>query len=216
MLDARGWMLEHRASSIETGGRAMGDLWHKYRKTINAAFSSLFLFSLMACGGHEDPIAHYRYTANQSAALQFNMAQTYQKEEKFELAITEYRHFLDYYPDVYYADEAQMSIGRCFEELDQWQEAIVAYTLLVENHKKSDLVPEALYRMASTYIKVERWEDGVKTYQKLLKDKKYFNTEWGRLTREEVIKVLDRFPESKWAQKAKQKVEKQIEKMEKK
>lgn len=187
------------------------------RKTITyILFCTLLLLSLVACGGPQDPIAHYQYAANQSAALQFNLAQTYQKEEKFELAITEYRHFLDYYPDVYYADEAQMNIGRCFERLNQWQEAITAYALLVENYKKSDLVPEAVYRMASTYLKAERWEEGVKTYQKLFKDKKYFNTKWGRLAREEVIKVLDRFPESKWAQKEKKKVEKQIEKMEKK
>ncbi|MDI6793725.1 MAG: tetratricopeptide repeat protein [bacterium] len=186
------------------------------KKTTEATACLLLLFSLAACGGPQDPIAHYQYAANQSAALQFNIAQTYEREGKFETAIIEYRHFLDYYPDVYYAEEARMGTGRCLEKLNQWQEAIAAYQLLIKNYKKSDLVPEAIYRMASTYIKAERWEGGVKAYQGLLKDKKYFNTEWGKLAKEEVIKVLDRFPESKWAQKAKKKVEKQIEKMEKK
>lgn len=170
----------------------------------------LLLFLVAGCAQTRPYIQPYNYIDNQAAILVYERALIYQKQGNLDLALREFRHYVDYYGQLYHADEAQLSIAQIYEKLNQWNEAINNYQLLVKQYKTSDYVPEAMFRMAGCYQKLQEWQDAAGVYMKIIE--KYYQTPYGLKAKEELDRIIKQLPRSKWARKMKIKANKLVRK----
>jgi len=174
----------------------------------------LILLFITGCGGAKPYITPYEYKENQLALLLFDRAVTYQNQGNLELAIIEFRHYLDYYPRIYNADEAQLSMAKCYQALKQYNEAINNYRLLLKKYKDSDHKVEAIYRLGECYEEANKFNQAMETY--LLVIKEHFQTEWAKKAKEKIEEIANKFPNSKEFRKINKKADKISRKKQKK
>lgn len=171
-------------------------------------------------------IREYDHKANQLARLEYDKALRLMEEKRYDDAIVQFRHYLDYYGDLYYGDEALFLMGNCFEVLRQWNEAVEAYDLMVRRHtppfillrpilrrQTSPLVPEALYRAGKALEEMKEYREAVDRYLRIIRD--YFHTDFCKKAQERIKAIAKVMKDSKWAKKVTKKMERLIKKMEK-
>jgi TolA-binding protein len=118
---------------------------------------------------------------------------------------------LDYYNKIYYADEAWYNLGRCLFELGQFTEAGNAYKILIKKYKKSKLEKLALVEYAKCYKEKGDFKSAAILFLKVLK--KYPISEIVELVDLQMQDILNKFPESKYYLKIKEKYTKLLKKI---
>lgn len=177
--------------------------------------SVLFILPLIiACSRAKPYITPYEYNQNQLAILLYERAVTYQNYGNLELAIVEFRHFLDYYPNIYNADEAQLNIAKCYQALKQFNEAINNYKLLIKKYKHSDYKVEAIYQIAECSQASDKFEEATKVYLSIIK--KHPKTNWAKKAKDKIQEITNKFPENKQFRKINKKANKIYYKKQKK
>jgi len=172
-------------------------------KKISLLFILLFI---IGCGRAKPYITPYEYKENQLARLLYERAITYQNGGNLELAIIEFRHYLDYYPKIYNADEAQFNVAKSFQALKQYQEAINNYRLLLKKYKDSDHKVEAIYHQGECYEETNKFNKAVAIYLLIIKE--HFQTEWAKKAKDKIEEIANKFPQSKEFRKIKRKADK--------
>jgi len=169
-----------------------------------------FLILLSGCGGY---LRSYDYSTNQKAVLQYQRAYDLKAQEKYEDAINEFKRFLDYYSDIYCADESYFHLADCLRLLHQFPEARGYYKQLVKKRKNSPFVAEARFREGECWEAESIYPKAIGVYKVVIE--KHYQTEWAAKSIEKCNQIFVRFPEAKWAKKAKKEVEKLIKKLKK-
>jgi TolA-binding protein len=172
-------------------------------------------------------VREYYYKEHLVAKLKYDQALKLMEEKKYNEAVVLFRHYLDYYGDLYYGDEALFFMGKCFENLKQWADAASAYDLMVKRYTPpffplsliirrppSPLVPEALYRAGRCFEKMKLHKEAVKRYFRIIKH--HFRTDFAKKAQERIKAIAKELEDSKWAEKMEKKMEKLVKKMEKK
>ncbi|MDI6734626.1 MAG: tetratricopeptide repeat protein [bacterium] len=178
-------------------------------------FSSLFILLLIiGCSNPKPYIPPYEYSENQLAKLLYDRAITYREQGNYELAIIEFRHFIDYYPKIYYADEAQLNIAKCYQALGQFNEAINNYQILSKKYKQSDHKVEAVYHIGECYQASDKVKQSAETYLSIIK--KHSETNWAKAAKEQIQELTNKFPQSKWLRKLNRTADKMYRKSQKK
>jgi len=180
-------------------------------KKISILFILLFL---SGCARSKPYITPYEYEENQLAILLYDRAITYQNQKNYELAIIEFRHYLDYYPKIYNADEAQFNIAKCYQELKQFNEAINNYRILLKKYKYTDHKVEAIYRTGECYEQINKFEKAIEMYISIIK--KHFKTDWAKKAKDKIEEIANKFPASKEFRKINRKVDKMYRKKQRK
>jgi len=80
----------------------------------------------------------------ETAALQFQYAETLLADGDTEKAIREYEKVLRYFPDSNYCDLAQYSIGRALEAQDDYRDAVDAYQKVINEYPNTRLFEKVL------------------------------------------------------------------------
>ena len=93
----------------------------------------------------------------------YNAAITLMGEGKYEEAVAGFRSFLEKYPKLDLADNAQFWIGECYMAQKQYEQAILAYQEVIKRYPKGNKVPSAILRQALAF-----YEIGDKISSKLL------------------------------------------------
>jgi TolA-binding protein len=181
----------------------------------------------ISLGATRPAVREYDHKANLLARLEYEHALKLMEEERYDDAIVQFRHYLDYYGDLYYGDEALFLMGKCFENLEQWNEAADAYDLMVKRYTPpffplrlilrrptSPLIPEALYRAGRSLEEMRRYKEAANRYIRIIKG--YFHTPFCKEAQERIKAIAKELKDSKWAKKMEKKVEKLVKKMEKK
>ncbi|MEW6620408.1 MAG: tetratricopeptide repeat protein [bacterium] len=177
----------------------------------NILFLLLFI---IGCSQAKPYITPYQYQENQLAKLLYDRALAYQDQKNYELAIIEFRHFIDYYPKIYYADEAQLNIGKCYQALEQWNEAINNYRLLLKKYKHSDYKVEAIYQIGECYQASNKFKKATEIYLSIIKE--HSKTVWAKKSKEKIEEIANKFPQSKEFKKINRQAEKIYRKSQKK
>jgi TolA-binding protein len=180
----------------------------------------------LVAGCKEGLIRSYDYRENQRAILCYERALSFKEKKEYANAITEFKRFLDYYSDIYFADEAYFHIADCWRLLGQFPEAREAYEDFIEKYtppfilfrpfikkRESAFLPEARFRIGECFEGEERWKEAVSVYYDVMK--RHWQTEWASAAKERCFDILDRFSEAKWAKRERRRVEKLIRKQEK-
>lgn len=171
---------------------------------------SVLIAFISGCSGIKPYIEPYQYQENQTAMLLYERALAYQKMGNLDLALIEFRHYVDLYGHLYRSDEAQFTIAQIYEKLEQWNEAIDNYKILIKRYKRSDYVPEAMFKMGACCQKTQEWQEAVDTYIKIIE--RYYRTPWSSPAKEEINKIINQLKGSKWARKMQIKVNKLVRK----
>ncbi|MBI4777764.1 tetratricopeptide repeat protein [Candidatus Desantisbacteria bacterium] len=158
-----------------------------------------FLFT--GCVQSKPYIKPYDYQANREAVLVYEKALAYEKDGNLELAIAEFRHYLDYYGSLYHANEAQLEIAKCCKTLSQWEEAISNYKIFIKKYKRSEKIPEAMFQMGECLETANQEKEAVFAYKNLIKN--HFSTVWSQKAQERITEILKKFPRASWARKEK-------------
>ncbi len=146
-------------------------------------------------------IKPYDYQANREAVLVYEKAIVYEKEGNLELAIAEFRHYLDYYGSLYHANEAQLKIAENYKTLSQWDEAISNYKIYIKKYKESEKIPEAMFQLGGCMETANQWQKAVSVYKSLIKN--HFSTVWSQKAQDRIVEILKKFPKAQWARKEK-------------
>ncbi len=186
----------------------------KLNKSIILLYVAILFIT--GCGRSKPYIRPYEYSANQEAILQYQRAQDYENTRQYDLAIVEYRHYIDYYGDIYRGDEAQFRLAQCYQYLNQYPEAISNYWRLLKKYKHSQYVSETLYHIGQCHEAKKEYNKAVKTYIKVIKN--HYRTPWAKESEKNIYQILDseQFAKSKWAKKCRRNVIKITKKMERK
>ena len=72
----------------------------------------------------------------------------------YDLAISEFRQYVETYPGSEMADNAQYWIGECFFSQKKFAEAVTEFDKVVTNFPKGDKVPGARYKKGMTLIEL--------------------------------------------------------------
>ncbi|MDI6782314.1 MAG: tetratricopeptide repeat protein [bacterium] len=153
------------------------------------------------CVQNKSYIKPYNYQANREAVLVYEKALVYEKEGNFELAIAEFRHYLDYYGTIYHANESQLKIAEAYKTLSQWDEAISNYKIYIKKYKESEKIPEVMFQLGECLETTNQWQKAVSVYKNLIKN--YFSTVWSQKAQDKITEILKKFPKAQWARKEK-------------
>jgi len=83
------------------------------------------------------------------AILSFNDGVKFQNNQAFDLAVAEWKRFLEKYPNDPLADRAQHYLGVCYTQLKppKLPEAIAAFKAAIDNHPQSQFRQDSLYNL---------------------------------------------------------------------
>jgi TolA-binding protein len=156
---------------------------------------------------------------------QFYLAELYQEKlDNQDEAVATYRVLVETYPDNRYAVESLKRVAQIMEDKDNFQEAVASYYQIYELYPQNFYTPEALLEIESIYRrKLDNYEKAIETlklYANQFSEKEdaaerlydaaelYIdelnNKQAGIDTYHEVI---NKFPSSKYAERAKEKIE---------
>jgi tol-pal system protein YbgF len=93
----------------------------------------------------------------------YNTALTDFQRGNYELAISQFMQYLQYFPDSQLAQNAQYWIGECHYTQEKYTQALGAYEELVRRYPKGRQLPAALLRIGFTHLALNDTESG-RTY----------------------------------------------------
>ncbi|MBC8440185.1 MAG: outer membrane protein assembly factor BamD [Deltaproteobacteria bacterium] len=117
--------------------------------------------------------------------------------ENYKASIKAYMDLKDWYPFSKYAILAELKIADAHYHLKEYDEAILAYEAFENLHPKNDAIPYVIYSTGLC------WFDQLDTVDRDQTPAKNSMTQFKRL--------IDQYPESEFAQKAKEKIQKCLE-----
>lgn len=77
------------------------------------------------------------------------------REGKYEEAIAGFRSFLEKYPTLDLADNAQFWVGECYMGQRQYEQAILAYQKVIKKYPQGNKVPSAMLRQAQAFYQIK-------------------------------------------------------------
>jgi len=149
------------------------------------------------------------YWGNQAAVQQFQRAEKYYYDGKYNEAIAEYQYYIDQFGDIYYGDEAQKKIAEAFTRINQWNEAAEAYEELTDKFSKSQYASWSLEESAKIYEQISSFKEAIRVYQRIIEDY------WTSPQRPDAVKkikeiLIAKFSENRWAKKKNNEIDKII------
>ncbi|MFA7114619.1 MAG: tetratricopeptide repeat protein, partial [Candidatus Omnitrophota bacterium] len=105
-----------------------------------------------------------RYTNNPvvKVSSQVQIADTYQQEKKYDLALSMYSDILSDSPGNIYSDYIQFQIAMIFLKQERLPDASLALRALESNYPNSALIPEVKYYLAIGYFSIEDYKNAEK------------------------------------------------------
>jgi len=174
----------------------------------------ILLLSILPYSCTKSYVRPFSYQANQEAVIQYQKALLFKEQKKYELAILEFRRYLDLYGDIYYADEALYHMAECLRGIEQFNEALQTYKSIIKRYKDSSYVPASWYGMGECYKINNEWKNSVEIFLQVVK--KYSQTLWCERSIKQIEEITKMFPESKYFKKTQKKVDKLVKKLKKK
>jgi tol-pal system protein YbgF len=102
----------------------------------------------------------------------------------YDLAIQEYREYLQHYPSTDFSDNAQYWIGECLYSKQRFAEAIEAWDELMRAFPSSDKLPDARLKKGLAYEKLGRRREAIAEFRVVVE--RYPNSEAGKKAREKL------------------------------
>lgn len=149
------------------------------------------------------------YWGNQAAVQQFQRAEKYYYDGKYNEAIAEYQYYIDQFGDIYYGDEAQKKIAEAFVRMNQWNEAAEAYEEITDKYPKSQYASWALEESAKIYEQLSNFKEAIRLYQRIVEEYYTYPQRAGSVKKIQYL-LLTNFPENRWAEKKKKEMDKII------
>jgi tol-pal system protein YbgF len=100
----------------------------------------------------------------------------------YDLAIQEYKEYLQHYPSTDFSDNAQYWIGECLYSKQRFAESIEAWDELMRTFPSSDKLPDARLKKGLAYEKLGRKREAIAEFRVVVD--RYPNSEAGRKARE--------------------------------
>jgi outer membrane protein assembly factor BamD len=114
------------------------------------------------------------------------------KDEAYELAVDRYKKLVDQHPFDQHAEEAELKIALSYYEAQRWAEAIAAFGDFERMHPTSTELASVEYHLGMSYLAQASTSD--RDQQSHTNALTYFRN------------LIDRFPQSPWAEKARLRV----------
>ncbi len=174
-----------------------------------------------------------KHSALATPTLQYQQAVEFFEIGEFKRAHDEFNKLLVNYPDSREAPEAQYYLGRSLEELDKPYQAYLAYQKIIQSYPNSVRIGEAIerqYNIGEYFLKREPWKvfgisiydfvehPSIRIFKSIVEESPYSDyavraqyklgmifLELGHFEKARLAfqKVLDNYPESRWAEPAK-------------
>lgn len=109
------------------------------------------------------------------------------KEGKYDKARTEFKNFLNQYPNTEYSDHAQFWIGECYYFEKKYEEAILEYDKVVKNYPKGNKVSSALLKQGYSFLMLGDKQSAKLILRQVIND--YPNTSQERMARAKLNKI---------------------------
>ena len=103
----------------------------------------------------------------------------------YDLAIQEYKEYLQHYPSTDFSDNAQYWIGECLYSKQRFAEAIEAWDELMRAFPSSDKLPDARLKKGLAYEKLGRRREAIAEFRAVVE--RYPNSEAGKKAREKLV-----------------------------
>jgi len=98
----------------------------------------------------------------------FNRAYADYVNDDFELAVSEFRDFLQRYPGHELADRARYWIGMCFFNQKQYEDAVREFDELLARNPQAPNAPDAMYRKGMSLVELNRLGQAVLVLNELV------------------------------------------------
>jgi tol-pal system protein YbgF len=105
---------------------------------------------------------------------------------KYDLAVTGFSNYLQYFPETELADNAQYWLGECYYAKKNYTRAAVEFHKVLENYSTGDKVPSALYKLGLSLLELKSVGQANKYFQELID--KYPDTQEAKLAKEKLKK----------------------------
>ncbi|MEW6557968.1 MAG: tetratricopeptide repeat protein [Elusimicrobiota bacterium] len=171
------------------------------------------LFTAFSGCASKRPVRTGDYWGNQAAVQQFQRAEKYYYDGKYNEAIAEYQYYIDQFGDIYYGDEAQKKIAEAFTRMNQWNEAAEAYMELTDRYPKSQYAAWALEEAAKILEQVSRYKEAIQVYQRIIEEYWTFPQKPDAIKKIKEL-LVSKFSENRWAKKKDAEIDKIIAKKE--
>ena len=159
------------------------------------------------------PVRSDDYWGNQAAVQQFQRAEKYYYDGKYNEAIAEYEYYLDQFGDIYYGDEAQKKIAEAFTRMNQWNEAANSYERLADKFPKSQYASWSLEEAAKIYEQLSDFKEAIRVYQRIIEE--YWSSPQKTNAIKKIKEIIStQFSESRWAKKKSNEIDRIIAKKE--
>ena len=109
------------------------------------------------------------------------------KQGKYDKARTEFKNYLNLYPNTEYSDHAQFWIGECYYFEKKYEEAILEYDKVVKNYPKGSKVSSALLKQGFSFLILGDKSSARVILQQVVKD--YPNTSQERMARAKLNEI---------------------------
>ena len=106
---------------------------------------------------------------------------------KFELAYSNFKSFIEKYPNAELASQAQFYMGESLYSRNMYVEAIVEYKKVEQNYKKSDFAAASRFKIALCYEKTANRAAALKIFTSIIRD---FPKSQEAITSKEKLKKL--------------------------
>ncbi|MDR0956283.1 MAG: tetratricopeptide repeat protein [Endomicrobium sp.] len=107
---------------------------------------------------------------------------------KYELSYSEFKSFVEKYPNDKQAYQAQFYMGECFYSLGLWEKAIAEYAKVEEYYKKSNLISASRLKIALCYEMLGNKNEAIKIFKSIVQD---FSQSSESLIAKEKIKIYN-------------------------
>ncbi|MBX3278665.1 MAG: tol-pal system protein YbgF [Acidobacteria bacterium] len=105
----------------------------------------------------------------------------------YDLALSEFRQYVETYPSSELADNAQYWIGEILYAQRKFPEAAAEFEKVLTINAKGDKTPAALYKRGLVLVEMGKREDGVEQFLSVIKN--YANTPEARLATEQLQQI---------------------------
>ncbi len=110
-------------------------------------------------------------------------------QERYQEAATRFRDFVSRFPAHHFADNAQYWIGECHYSLGQYERSIDEFCAILQQHENEDKVPDALLKIGLAYLNLDAPERARPYLLQLIE--KYPSTEPAGKARREVERLAE-------------------------
>jgi tol-pal system protein YbgF len=100
----------------------------------------------------------------------FNAADLELTQGFYDLAISDFKDFLNNYPTDVRAPKAQLNIGTAYFNQKKFDEALIQYELTIEKHPESEVKCTALYKKGQTLVELKQAAPARTAFERVVKE----------------------------------------------